>query len=184
MIKKLSITVVFLGLLFGAQLGVASFVEEGPYVEMEEPAANSFFMMDAEESGFGLDGSVPNMQPCDGVITSGFGWRRISRRSRRGRMHKGLDIAAPTGSPIFAPADGKVSFVGRKGGYGRTVVIDHGDSISTLYAHNSRTHVEQGDSVFRGQEISNVGSSGRSTGPHLHYEVRVNGIPINPEKFF
>jgi murein DD-endopeptidase MepM/ murein hydrolase activator NlpD len=182
MVKRISITIVFLGMFLAGHLGVASFVEEGPYVEMEEPTANSFFMMDAEDGDFPLEGNVPSMQPCEGVITSGFGWRRVSRR--RGRLHKGLDIAAPRGSPIVASADGKVAFVGRKGGYGNTVILDHGGSLSTLYAHNSSTRVKEGDWVTRGQEISEVGTSGRSTGPHLHYEVRVNGVPINPKRFF
>jgi len=182
--KKLSLIVVFLTLLFGAQLGTASFQEDGPYLEMDEGEVTNFFMLDALEDDFTLDGEVPNLQPCDGIVTSGFGWRRYSRRSRRGRMHKGLDIAAPRGTPIVAPADGKVLFVGRKGGYGRTLVLDHGGSIKTLFAHTSSISVKEGDFVARGQEISKVGSSGRSTGPHLHYEVRVNGNPVNPRSYF
>jgi murein DD-endopeptidase MepM/ murein hydrolase activator NlpD len=99
-------------------------------------------------------------------------------------MHKGLDIAAPTGTPIVASADAKVSFVGFKNGYGRTVILDHGGGVNTLYAHNSSVGVHEGDAVVQGQEISKVGTSGRSTGPHLHYEVRINGQPVNPTKYF
>lgn len=183
--KKLSLIALALSFLFVAQLGFAGFQEDGPYLEMdEETAAANFFMLDVEDVGLPLHGATPDLKPCDGIITSGFGWRRYSRRSRRGRMHKGLDIAAPSGTPIVAPAPGKVVFTGRKGGYGRTVILDHGGSLSTLYGHNSKVFVNKGELVVRGQEISSVGSSGRSTGPHLHYEVRVQGIPVNPKRFF
>lgn len=182
--KKLSVTLIALSLMFVAQLGVASFQEEGPYLEMDEVAVDNFFMMDVEEVAMPLDGVAPDLKPCEGTITSGFGWRRYSRRSRRGRMHKGLDIAAPRGTPIVATAPGQVKFVGRKGGYGKTVVIHHGGALSTLYAHNSKFLVEDGDFVVRGQEISTVGTTGRTTGPHLHYEVRVEGVPVNPRRFF
>lgn len=183
--KKLSVSLITLTLLLVAQLGAASFLEEGPYLEMEEEEVSNFFLMDVGEADFGLDEAVlPNLKPCSGIITSGFGWRRFSRRSRRGRMHKGLDIAAPIGTPIFAPADGRVSFVGRKGGYGKTVVVDHGGGVHTLFAHNSEIEVEEGDIVVRGQGISKIGMTGRSTGPHLHYEVRINGRPVNPKAYF
>lgn len=185
MVKKLFLTSLTLSLFLGAHVVSASFGEDGPYLELEETELQNFFLMDVGEAGFGLDEtSLPSLKPCDGIITSGFGWRRFSRRSRRGRMHKGLDIAAPTGTPIVASADAKVSFVGFKGGYGRTVILDHGGGVNTLYAHNSSVGVQEGDLVIQGQEISKVGTSGRSTGPHLHYEVRINGQPVNPSKYF
>jgi len=181
--KKTSIIAVIIFVLFGAQLGMAGFQEEGPYLELDENTAANFFMMDVDEFEIPLDGNIPSLMPCDGIITSGYGWRRRSRRSRRRRLHKGIDIAAPRGAPIVAPADGKVAFVGRKGGYGLTVVLLHGETLSTLFGHNSKVLVTEGQYVIQGQEISKVGTSGRSTGPHLHYEVRVQGVPVNPSRF-
>lgn len=116
--------------------------------------------------------------PTQGIITGHFGKWRGGRRS--GHYHAGVDIAAPVGTHILAPMDGVVTFAGRKGGYGRTLIIDHGDGIATLYGHNSEIRVEEGQEVKKGQLISKVGSSGRSTGPHLHYEVRTEGHPVNP----
>ncbi len=182
--KKLSITLVFLFVFLGGHLAVASFLEEGPYLEIEESSDINFFMLDADEFQLSDQANLPDMMPLHGTITSPFGLRRYSRRARRVRWHKGLDIAAPVGSPIFAPADGRVEYVGRKGGYGQTLVIDHGGELATLYAHNSRIMVQAGDKIVKGQEICLVGVSGRSTGPHLHYEVRVKGKPVNPSLFF
>jgi murein DD-endopeptidase MepM/ murein hydrolase activator NlpD len=95
-------------------------------------------------------------------------------------MHTGIDIAAPYGAPIVASADGVVLFVGWYGGYGNTVILDHGSSYSTLYAHCSAILVSQGQDVARGQAIARVGATGYATGPHLHFEIRVNGVPVNP----
>lgn len=106
-------------------------------------------------------------------FTSGFGMRW-------GRMHNGTDFAAPIGTPIHAPADGVVTFAGWSSGYGRLTKIQHAFGIETRYAHQSRMRVEVGQRVSRGQHIGDIGNSGRSTGPHLHYEVRVGGRPVNP----
>ncbi|PIE09928.1 MAG: peptidase M23 [Rhodobacterales bacterium] len=106
-------------------------------------------------------------------MTSGFG-------PRWGRMHNGLDFAAPIGTPIYAPADGVVTFAGWSSGYGRLVKIQHEFGIETRYAHQSRMRVSVGQRVSRGDRIGDIGNSGRSTGPHLHYEVRVGGKPVNP----
>ncbi|WP_424943359.1 DUF5930 domain-containing protein [Aliiroseovarius crassostreae] len=106
-------------------------------------------------------------------FTSGFG-------SRWGRMHNGTDFAAPIGTPIYAPADGVVTFAGWSSGYGRLVKIQHEFGIETRYAHQSAIRVKKGQRVSRGDRIGDIGNSGRSTGPHLHYEVRVGGKPINP----
>lgn len=106
-------------------------------------------------------------------FTSGFG-------SRWGRMHNGTDFAAPIGTPIYAPADGVVTFAGWSSGYGRLVKVQHEFGIETRYAHQSAIRVKKGQRVSRGDRIGDIGNSGRSTGPHLHYEVRVGGKPINP----
>ena len=98
-------------------------------------------------------------------------------------MHEGLDIAAAPGTPVFAPADGNVSFVGYDAGYGKLVIIDHGYGVETRYGHNAQTHVALGQKIRKGDLLSNVGNTGRSTGPHLHYEVRVNGAPVDPVKY-
>lgn len=150
----------------------------------EETTAGNFFLEDANDHDFEIsfDADSPDIKPCNGIVTSNFGWRRISRR--RGRLHKGVDIAAPVGTPVTAPADGRVAFVGRKGGYGNTVIIDHGGNLTTLYGHNGDIMVNEGEMVRKGQQISSIGMSGRSTGPHVHYEVRVDGSPVNPSRFF
>lgn len=96
------------------------------------------------------------------------------------RMHTGVDIAAPSGSQVVSTGAGAVIFAGWLGAYGQTVVIDHGGGISTLYAHLSSIQVREGQSVSLGQKIGGVGSTGFSTGPHLHFEVRQNGEPVNP----
>lgn len=95
-------------------------------------------------------------------------------------MHEGLDIANHIGTQIYATANGVVSFAGRKPGYGKTVVIDHGYGLKTWYGHCHRLRVKTGQKVRRGQNIALVGNTGRSTGPHVHYEVRVHGIPVDP----
>ncbi len=124
--------------------------------------------------------NLPSLLPCQGTLTSEFGWRRLGKKER---MHEGLDIAAPIGTAIVAPADGVVIFAGRKSGYGLTLVIDHGGEISTLFGHNSKLLVQEGETVKQGQEISQVGNSGSSTGPHLHYEIHQAGAPVDPATF-
>jgi murein DD-endopeptidase MepM/ murein hydrolase activator NlpD len=111
--------------------------------------------------------------PASGVVTSGFGWRW-------GRMHEGLDIAASYGAPISAASSGTVIYAGWMGGYGNLVVIDHGGGLATAYGHQSSIAVSSGSQVSQGQTIGYVGSTGHSTGPHLHFEVRVNGSAVDP----
>ncbi len=122
---------------------------------------------------------TPLGYPVRGWITSPYGYRRDPFTGRR-EFHEGIDIAAPIGAPIRAPADGVVVFVGRKAGYGKMVIIDHGYGYSTAYGHCSRILVKVGQKVKRGQLIAKVGNTGRSTAPHLHYEVRVGKVAVNP----
>jgi murein DD-endopeptidase MepM/ murein hydrolase activator NlpD len=111
--------------------------------------------------------------PVQGVLTSGFGWRW-------GRMHEGIDLAVGVGTPVVAAASGTVIVAGWLGGYGNLVVIDHGNGIATAYGHNTSVTVGVGQSVAQGQLISYSGSTGHSTGPHVHFEVRINGTPVDP----
>jgi murein DD-endopeptidase MepM/ murein hydrolase activator NlpD len=130
-------------------------------------------------------GVVPSLRfrnmllPTRGRFTSGFGIRRHPIFGVR-RMHSGVDIAAPRGSAVLAAADGTVAYTGWFGGYGKIVIIDHGEGVSTLYAHLSSILTQEGRPVRRGQLIARVGSTGYSTGPHVHFEVRHNGVPVNP----
>jgi murein DD-endopeptidase MepM/ murein hydrolase activator NlpD len=126
--------------------------------------------------------STPSVWPAKGWITSDFGQRTDPYTAER-VMHDGLDIAAPHGKDVTAPADGTVIFAGLEGSYGNVLVIDHGYGVKTRYGHLSKVAVHPGDHVRRGELIGAVGNTGRSTGPHLHYEVRVNGLPENPRKF-
>lgn len=125
---------------------------------------------------------TPSIWPALGTVSSEFGTRRHPITGTV-QLHAGIDIAAPTGTPVHATANGSVVFAGERGGYGLAVVIDHGYGIQTLYAHNSRLLVKAGDVVERGQPIALVGSTGLSTGPHVHYEVHVNGEPVNPRAY-
>jgi murein DD-endopeptidase MepM/ murein hydrolase activator NlpD len=120
--------------------------------------------------------------PSDGPISSPFGWRTHPLLGNH-RFHSGLDFAAGYGAPIRAADSGQVIYAGWYGGYGKAVIIDHGKGMTTLYGHCSELHVSEGQSVKRGQVISAVGSTGLSTGPHLHFEVRRDGSPQNPADY-
>jgi murein DD-endopeptidase MepM/ murein hydrolase activator NlpD len=123
--------------------------------------------------------SLPSVWPVRGWLTSRFG-PRISPFTGRRHMHSGIDIATRHGEPIIAPARGRVVFTGSKGPLGRSVVLDHGFGVRTFYGHTSEILVKIGDLVERGQEIAKVGSTGRSTGPHLHYTVEVEKKSRDP----
>jgi murein DD-endopeptidase MepM/ murein hydrolase activator NlpD len=125
---------------------------------------------------------TPSIYPVNGRITSRFGYRK-SPFGRNREFHDGLDIAAPYGTNIRATADGVVTYSGYISGYGRTVTIKHGYGYVTSYCHNSKNLVKEGQKVKKGDFIAKVGSSGRSTGPHVHYMVKVNGQVQNPERF-
>ena len=129
-----------------------------------------------------LYASTPSVWPVRGWVTSPFG-KRTSPFSGILTFHEGLDIAAQTGTPVVAPADGVVLKAGFSPGYGNMVEISHGYGIKTVFGHNSRLNVKVGQQVKRGDVISYVGDTGSSTGPHLHYEVRLNGVPVNPKKY-
>jgi len=124
-------------------------------------------------TGTGAPSAAGLIWPVNGVVVSGFGMRW-------GRMHEGIDIAASTGTPIRAAASGAVIWSGWRGGYGNCVVIDHGNGLATLYAHASALLVGVGQQVSQGQTVALVGSTGNSSGPHLHFEVRVNGVAVDP----
>jgi murein DD-endopeptidase MepM/ murein hydrolase activator NlpD len=126
--------------------------------------------------------SVPSIAPVDGWITSGFG-QRSSPFTGEPAIHKGIDVAAPIGTPIYAPADGVVIFSGKRTGFGNFVMIAHGYGVVTGYGHNAQNLVSPGQVLHRGDQVATVGQSGRSTGPHLHYEVSINGKVIDPKKF-
>jgi murein DD-endopeptidase MepM/ murein hydrolase activator NlpD len=118
--------------------------------------------------------------PVHGVVTSPFG-RRMHPLLHRMRMHAGEDIAAPLGAPVWATAAGRVASAGTRHGYGRTVVIDHGGGLQTTYAHLQSISVRAGETVSNGTVIGTCGQSGLATGPHVHYEVRRDGVAVNPE---
>jgi murein DD-endopeptidase MepM/ murein hydrolase activator NlpD len=126
--------------------------------------------------------STPSVWPTRGWTTSDFGVR-LDPVSAERKMHEGLDVATPFGQAVQAPSDGTVVFKGWEGGYGNVLVLDHGYGVRTRYGHLSQVLVSLGDRVKRGARIASVGNTGKSTGPHLHYEVRVNGVPENPRKF-
>lgn len=126
--------------------------------------------------------STPSIWPVKGWVTSGFGNRKSPFTGKK-EFHPGLDIATNSGTPVVAPADGVVSFSGTKGGFGKVLVIDHGYGYSTFFGHCSALKKKVGEKVKRGDAVVLVGSTGRSTGPHLHYEVRVNGVATNPMKY-
>jgi murein DD-endopeptidase MepM/ murein hydrolase activator NlpD len=126
--------------------------------------------------------SSPNLWPVEGQVTGSFG-ERIDPFNGEGAFHSGVDISSNYGHAIIAPADGVVTFADSMNGYGKTIMIDHGHGISTRYGHLSGFAVASGQHVHRGDTIGYVGLSGRSTGPHLHYEVRINDTPVNPYKY-
>ncbi len=125
---------------------------------------------------------LPTVWPVNGRLMDGFG-HRSDPLSGEGEMHKGVDISAPQGTQVKAAADGLVVFAGWNGGYGRCVVVDHGNNYQTLYGHLSRIDAIIGQEIRQGETLGAVGTSGHSTGPHLHYEVHIGSTPVNPYRF-
>ncbi len=136
----------------------------------------------ATTSDWARASSSPSLWPVEGQVTGSFG-ERIDPFNGEGAFHSGVDISSAYGHPVIASADGVVTFADLLGGYGKVIMIDHGHGISTRYGHLSGFAVTAGQEVHRGNTIGYVGLSGRSTGPHLHYEVRINDTPVNPYKF-
>jgi murein DD-endopeptidase MepM/ murein hydrolase activator NlpD len=126
--------------------------------------------------------ATPSIWPTRGYVTSEFR-ARIDEATGRRKMHPAIDISAPVGTAVRSPADGVVAFAEEHYGYGKTIKIDHGNGITTIYGHLSRYEVKVGQKLTRGDKIGEVGNTGRSTGPHLHYEVRLHGIPVNPRRY-
>ncbi|MBX9767117.1 MAG: M23 family metallopeptidase [Bdellovibrionales bacterium] len=126
--------------------------------------------------------ATPSIIPTRGWMNSRFGYR-VNPATGHAALHEGLDFSGTPGTPIHASADGIVSFAGWDDTYGRLVTIDHGYSVMTRYAHTQQLYVVVGQKVKRGDVIATLGSTGRSTGPHLHYEVRVNDVPVDPENY-
>ncbi len=124
--------------------------------------------------------NMPSIWPVAGAMRGGYGVRRNPFGGRSSEFHKGQDISAPMGTPVIATADGVITIAGRLRGYGNVVYVDHGNGLTTRYGHLSQIDVIVGQTIQRGSQLGLVGSTGRSTGPHLHYEVRVDGQPINP----
>lgn len=156
---------------------------ERAYQELIETSRRIEQMIRRSQSGSkGAETTGAMMWPIDGPITSPFGWRThpIFGTSR---FHSGIDIGADYGDPITAADGGVVIYSDWMGGYGKVIIIDHGGGISTLYAHNSELLVGEGERVRKGQQITRAGSTGYSTGPHLHFEVRQNGSPVSPMNY-
>lgn len=126
---------------------------------------------------------TPSVWPVGGNLTDGFGGRRNPFGGSATEFHAGQDIATLWGTPVVVTADGVVSFAGTQNGYGNVVIVDHGGGVTTRYGHLSHIDVEAGQSLVRGDVIGRVGSTGRSTGPHLHYEVRINDDPVDPMEY-
>lgn len=126
--------------------------------------------------------AIPTLWPASGRKNDGFGYRTDPFTGKK-TFHEGLDISADSGTPVKASASGVVEFAGKKGGYGNCIIINHGNGLKTLYAHCSKLLVKEGQKVQKGDLIANVGSTGRSTGPHLHFEVHVGGTPVDPLKY-
>lgn len=154
--------------------GLATLEEKMSHLETE---------MRAHEALLRERGYTPSIWPVVGKLESGFGGRRNPFGGSGYEFHSGQDIDAPPGTPVVAGASGTVIFTGWQNGYGQLVVIDHGGGLTTRYGHLSHIDVELGKVVTRGEFLGKVGSTGRSTGPHLHYEVRINDEPVNPLQY-
>ena len=139
-------------------------------------------LLESLENQRNLLACTPAIRPTNGWTTSRFGYRMSPFTGLR-EFHKGLDIANRKGTPVHTTADGVVAFIGNKGLLGKVIVVDHGHGMVTRYAHIDKALKKRGERVKRGDFIATIGNSGRTTGTHLHYEILVNGVPVNPEKY-
>ncbi|MGH9430256.1 MAG: M23 family metallopeptidase [Terriglobia bacterium] len=163
---------------YNASLYAFNLIERAAFSRAPSPMARGLFHTPSFDPA-----SMPSLWPVHGEITAGFG-ERMDPFSGESAFHSGLDIAAPKGTVVEAAGDGIVLSAGRaEAGYGNEIVIDHGSGITTTYGHLSKVFVVVGQEVKRGEVIGTVGMTGRTTGPHLHYEVRVHQTPVNPAKF-
>lgn len=137
-------------------------------------------LLDKAENKLEKESTIPNLFPCSGEITSTFGSRGNPFGGDSYEFHKGLDIANAYGTEIRAAGKGRITFAGYNSGYGNMIIIDHGNGVCSIYGHNSVLLVKEGQTVEKGQLISKMGSTGRSTGPHLHFEIKIKGISVNP----
>jgi len=140
------------------------------------------FLVEELQDQQNLLASTPAIRPTTGWITSGFGYRTSPFTGQR-EFHEAIDIATQEGTPVISSANGVVTFAGNKGLLGKVLIVDHGYGMVTRYGHLKKTTKKPGEKVKRGDQIGLVGISGRTTGPHLHYEVHLNGIPVNPNKY-
>jgi murein DD-endopeptidase MepM/ murein hydrolase activator NlpD len=163
--------------------GPALPMDEGALEVLEAKMSRLEQNMRAYESILRERGYTPTIWPVDGKLESGFGGRRNPFGGGSFEFHSGQDIDAPMGASVIAGASGKVVFAGWQNGYGQLVVIDHGGGLTTRYGHLSHIEVVEGQMVSRAESVGRVGSTGRSTGPHLHYEVRINDEPVNPLQY-
>ncbi len=165
-----------------------NFVSELVSLQNKITEANSILMLESSDDALSdarlllehFAEALPDLVPVQGSRVSDWFGYRDDPFLKNQRFHSGLDIAAPYGNDIWAAGRGKVVFAGRRGGYGNLVIIDHGYGIKTYYGHASKLLVKEGQDVEKGEVIAKVGSTGRSTGPHLHFEVRINDIPVDP----
>jgi len=163
----------------------------GPLLEMDSAAINSVERRasDLEEELRDYEdvirerARIPSVWPVEGELTDGFGMRRNPFGDGSSEFHAGLDIAAEWGAPVVSAGSGTVTFAGTQSGYGQIVIVDHGGGLSTRYGHLSNIEVAEGAEIGRGEKLGNVGSTGRSTGPHLHYEVRHNESAVSPRHY-
>jgi murein DD-endopeptidase MepM/ murein hydrolase activator NlpD len=156
---------------------------DGMIQRATELSANFNAVSDTLTKNFERLANTPSIMPTTGWLSSQFSLSRFHPVLHENRPHEGIDLSAPMGAPIIAPASGRVISVSNEPGYGNTFQIDHGNGIITKFAHCSRIVVHVGQQVTRGQLIATVGNTGLATGPHLHYEVHVNGQPVDPLKY-
>lgn len=152
--------------------------------KVETRAAQLEQELRAAESALRERARIPSLWPvAGGETTDSFGGRRNPFGGGSSEFHSGQDISAERGTPVYAAGIATVKFAGTQSGYGQVIILDHGDGLTTRYGHLSKIEVEEGQELARGAQIGRVGSTGRSTGPHLHYEVRINEEPVNPRAY-